>query len=67
MNNNIKSIIITNKEKSKTFDEKNFDINYLSKLLDLDDRDSYCELEFVNYSKKENQENLLQSLKIQSE
>ena len=53
MNNNIKSIIITNKEQSKTFDEKNFDINYLSKLLDLDDSDSYCELEFVNYGKKE--------------
>jgi hypothetical protein len=51
MNNNIKSIKYANKE--KTIVKKNFDNNCLLKLLDLDDSDSYCELEFVNYGKNE--------------
>jgi hypothetical protein len=51
MNNNIKSIKYTNIE--KTIVKKNFDNNCLLELLDLDDSDSYCELEFVNYGKNE--------------
>lgn len=53
MNKNHKSIVYSNNKITKTTVDKNFNFNYLYKLLDLKDPNSFCEIEFINYSKKE--------------